>query len=489
MKYEELMKAARVRGAPPAGDCEVTGVVCDSRLVRPGALFVAVPGSRQDGARFASDALQRGAVGIVAQCDPQPGLERRLWIRVPDARAALAALASALFHRPTERLQVIGITGTNGKTTCAYLCDAILRAAGRRPGLLSTVEYRIGDRAIPAGRTTPEAAALQALLAQMVDAGCSSAVMEVSSHAADQQRVAGIDFDVGVFTNLTRDHLDYHGTLERYFAAKASFIRGLGRGAKRATAAINADDPWGRTLLGMEDLAASRLAYGLNGDAAVRACDIELGAHGARFEALTPWGRAAVGLRLMGRFNVSNALAALAACGALGVPLDAMCEALGGVASVPGRLERIPTRLGFDVYVDYAHTDDALQKVLATLREITRRRLIVVFGCGGDRDTGKREPMGRVACALADYAVITSDNPRRENPVAIMDAVRRGFEDPSKCETIEDRAAAIRRALALAREGDVVLVAGKGHETVQEFAQTAVPFDDRVAVRRALETT
>ena len=486
MKLDLLLKAlddATVNGTTA---CKIAGVVCDSRQVRPGYLFAAIHGSSRDGAQFVDDALARGAVAVISE-QPAPARKDVTWIQTPDVRRALGLAACCYYGDPAAQLAMVGITGTNGKTTTAYLAARILEGAQRTPGLLTTVEYRIGDRTIPAGRTTPEATVLQSLLAQMVHVGCHSAVMEVSSHALDQKRTAGIDFDVAVFTNLSRDHLDYHQTMDNYFAAKALLFENLGRSRKPACAVIHIGDAWGQKLRGRVNPAARVLTYGLGPDAMVRADDLVLRGDGSTFRAVTPWGEAPVTLRLRGRYNVINALAALAACGALGVGLDRMAEALAGMIAVPGRLEEIPARRGFQVFVDYAHTADALEKVLTTLREITRGRLIVVFGCGGNRDAGKREPMGRVVASLADYAIITSDNPRREPPLAIMEQIRRGFGSAAACELIEDRAAAIRRALQLAVSGDVVLVAGKGHETFQELATTMVPFDDRAAVRKELE--
>jgi UDP-N-acetylmuramoyl-L-alanyl-D-glutamate--2,6-diaminopimelate ligase len=352
---------------------------------------------------------------------------------------------------------------------------------------VSTVEYEIGPRSIPAGQTTPDAPALQSMLAKMVEAGCRSAVMEVSSHALVQKRTAGIDYDVAVFTNLTHDHLDYHRTMEEYFEAKALLFRGLGMADKDATAVINVDDPWGQRLLALSDVTATMLSYGVDADADVTATDVALTPEGSRFRVRTPWGEAALALRLLGRFNVSNALAALAACGSLGVPLDRIVPVLSEIALVRGRLEEVDTGKGFQVFVDYAHTDDALEHVLKTLREITRGRLIVVFGCGGNRDKTKRAAMGRAASRFADHSIITSDNPRNEEPAAIISDIRQGFNGSAECGVIEDRRQAIAWALHLAREGDVVLVAGKGHEAFQEFANKTVPFDDRQVVREMVD--
>jgi UDP-N-acetylmuramoyl-L-alanyl-D-glutamate--2,6-diaminopimelate ligase len=405
-------------------------------------------------------------------------------VRVADARVAVAELACAFYQRPSSRLQMFGVTGTNGKTTTTYMIRDILRADGREPGLIGTVEYQIGARVIPASRTTPDAPTLQSLLAQMVGAGCRSAVMEISSHALHQHRTHGTAYDVGVFTNLTREHLDYHETLEKYFDAKALLFQSLGRMEKHAVAVVNIDDPWGQKLAQMKDLQADILTYGVSADAMVRAQEIDVTPQGTRFRARTPWDGLRIETRLLGRFNVSNALAAIAACGATGTRLDLMEATLSAMSPVPGRLEEIRTTRGFSAFVDYAHTDDALEHVLTTLRELTARRLIVVFGCGGNRDRSKRPAMGQVAARLADYSILTSDNPRREDPAAILQQIREGFGTSTQFETIENRGDAIRRAMEMAGEGDVVLVAGKGHESFQEFANTTLPFDDREVVRR-----
>jgi UDP-N-acetylmuramoyl-L-alanyl-D-glutamate--2,6-diaminopimelate ligase len=405
-------------------------------------------------------------------------------IRVSDARKALSQLSCIFNGNPSGKLKIAGVTGTNGKTTTAYMIRNMLRDHGSSPGLISTVEYEIGTRVIPARRTTPEAPLLQSMLAQMVTSGCKSAVMEVSSHALDQKRVFGIDYDVAVFTNLTRDHLDYHKTMENYFEAKSLLFLELGKLEKRATAVINADDPWGQKLINMP-LHADILTYGLGSNAMICAEDIRLKPEGSAFNAITPWGRAAIHTRLLGRFNVYNALAAIAAGGAFGITLDTITRQLSEMVSVSGRLEEIPTDKGFQVFVDYAHTDDALENVLKTLREITPKRLLLVFGCGGHRDKTKRPLMGKVASVLADYSIITSDNPRNEEPSAIIAQVREGFGS-ANFETCEDRAEAIRKALEMAEPGDVVLIAGKGHENFQEFANTTIAFDDRQVAKRYL---
>jgi len=484
MKLESLLKDVRHLSVIGPRDCEVSGVACDSRQVRTGYAFVAVSGTEKEGWLFVKDAVERGARAVLSERDEL--ISRDVChVHVQDSRLAAAELSCAFYNRPADRLKMVGITGTNGKTTTAYMIGGILADAGLKPGLLTTVEYRIGERTIPAGRTTPEAPALQSMLAQIVGAGCRSVAMEVSSHALSQKRTAGINYDIAIFTNLTRDHLDYHHTMEEYFEAKLHLFEGLGKGPKRAKAVINTDDPWGRKIAAMA-MNADVVTYGINAEAMVRAEGLQVTAAGNLFHVITPWGDKNVQLMLMGRYNVSNALASIAACGSMGIGLDVICGALNRVQNVPGRLEEIPTGRGFQVFVDYAHTDDAMENVLKTLREITRGRLIIIFGCGGNRDKTKRPLMGGVAARLADYTILTSDNPRKENPSEIIAQIRDGLGESAKFEIIEDRAEAIKKALSVADKGDVVLVAGKGHENFQEFANTLISFDDRQVVRRYL---
>jgi UDP-N-acetylmuramoyl-L-alanyl-D-glutamate--2,6-diaminopimelate ligase len=401
---------------------------------------------------------------------------------VADARLALARLSCAFYGDPSARLCTVGITGTNGKTTVSFMLREIFKAAGRRPGLLGTVRYEIGDRVIPAARTTPEAPELQAMFSQMLRTGCDSAVMEVSSHALAQYRVEGILYDAAVFTNLTQDHLDYHGTLEEYFNAKARLFNQV-----RRFAVINLDDPWGRRLLEEDHLKAVSISYGFSEGATVRGLWPETNTGGSRMRVQSPWGEFDIALGIIGRFNLLNALAAFATAGALGIAPACAVQALANMACVPGRLEAVPHPRGARVFVDYAHTDDALRNVLETLREITHGKLVVVFGCGGNRDKGKRPLMGKVAARLADYAILTNDNPRSEIPEKIAMDIASGFDSERKYEVVLDRRAAIARGLALLGKNDVLLIAGKGHETYQEFNGAIVPFDDREAVREALQ--
>jgi UDP-N-acetylmuramoyl-L-alanyl-D-glutamate--2,6-diaminopimelate ligase len=464
-------------------------VAHDSRRVSPGALFVAIRGLETDGNRFVEAAVRKGAVAVASEEPPKAGTT---WVRVPDARQALAVFSSALLGDPASSLTLVGVTGTNGKTTTAHLIDAAVRASGRSVGLLGTVHYRIGGRLAEATRTTPESSDLQGLFREMVDAGCSHAVLEVSSHSLALERVHGCAFAVAVFTNLTRDHLDFHGDMESYYAAKRRLFDSLLRPDGHAI--VNADDDRAADLI--RAVSGKVWTYSLERLADLKAEDVSLSLEGARFLARTPLGPLEVRTRLLGRFNVQNALAALGAALALGIPPEAALAGLGSLEGVPGRLERVEVGQDFAVIVDYAHTDDALRNVLETIRELKPRRLVTVFGCGGDRDRTKRPLMGAVASRLSDVAVITSDNPRSEPPEAILEEIQRGMPPAgegrnggrrvAERHVIVDRREAIARALELAGAGDVVVIAGKGHETYQVLRDRTVPFDDRQVVRDIL---
>ncbi len=468
-------------------DREVAGITYDSRRVTPGMIFVAIPGQQVDGHQFINTAIDRGASAIICT---QNGFssQRATKIKVTDAREALARAAAAYYQHPSTRLKVIGVTGTNGKTTVAFMVKDILEAAGIKTGLIGTVRYEIGERVIPAHRTTPEALEIQQMMAQMLRAGCAACVMEVSSHALDQKRVCGIDFDLGIFTNLTQDHLDYHGTMEDYYTAKKKLFTALHASVKPGSAVINIDDAFGQRLA-KETKAEVQLTYGLGEAATLRATQIQLGRDTTRLKIETPEQKFSCQLPLIGRHNVYNALAAVGAALVLKVPVPTIKSALNDMRPVPGRLESIAAGQPFGVYVDYAHTDDALRNVLLTLREITTGRLLLAFGCGGSRDTGKRAKMGRAAAELADFTLITSDNPRKESPAKIAAQIEEGFRSVhAEGFRVElDRRRAIDELIRLAQPGDMVLIAGKGHETYQEFEDTVVPFDDRVYAQETLE--
>ena len=488
MQLKELLQqidAVRVEGSL---DREVAGITYDSRRVTPGMVFVAVPGQNTDGHDFIPNAIERGASAII--CERNGFVSQRATkVKVADARAALAQAAAVYYQHPSAKLKVIGVTGTNGKTTVAFMVKEILEAAGIKTGLLGTIRYEIGERVIPAQRTTPEALEIQQMMAQMLRAGCGACVMEVSSHALDQKRVCGIDFDLGIFTNLTQDHLDYHGTMADYYTAKKKLFSLLGASAKPGGAVINIDDAFGERLA-RETRAEVQLTYGLGEAATLRATQIQLGRDATRLKIETPEQKFSCQLPLIGRHNVYNALAAVGAALVLKVPVTAIKSALSELRPVPGRLENIAAGQPFGVYVDYAHTDDALRNVLHTLREITSGRLLLAFGCGGSRDTGKRAKMGRVAADLADLTLITSDNPRKESPAEIAAEIAAGFCSvrPEGCRIELDRRRAIDELIRQAQPGDLVLIAGKGHETYQEFEDTVVPFDDRIYARETLAT-
>ncbi len=482
MKLEILLESIDPLKVKGPLEAEVGSVACDSRKVESGSLFVAIKGHKLDGIQYVAEALSAGAVAVVSENDLDlgPGVAH---IQVVCARCALGELANAFYGDLSNQMKVIGITGTNGKTTTAYMVRDLLRDGGFLPSLLGTVAYEIGDHVLPAPRTTPEAPELHALLHRMKEANCDSAVMEVSSHALALQRVRGINFAVAVFTNLTQDHLDYHHDMETYFSVKAHLFQTLEKGR---SAVINLDDPWGRRIVEGGQVVADVVTYGFNEQAMVRASEPSMDASGTCFQLSSPWGECRISLQLLGRFNISNALAALAVGGLCGIGLDRMAASLANIQSVPGRLEWIPNRKSRKVFVDYAHTDDALRNVLTTLREICTGRLIVVFGCGGDRDFGKRRLMGQVAAELADHSIITADNPRNEEPGAIALDIIEGFADKKLFEVVLDRHEAIETGLRQMGRKDILLVAGKGHETYQEYKGTIVPFDDRETVREIL---
>jgi UDP-N-acetylmuramoyl-L-alanyl-D-glutamate--2,6-diaminopimelate ligase len=450
---------------------DVADLAYDAREAGPGSLYFCIPGARADGHDFGPEAVANGAVALVVERPldlPQPQLV------VKDARAAMPVAADEFFERPTERLEVAGVTGTNGKTTTAFLLYAILAAAGRRPGLLGTIESRVGGERRPAIRTTPEAIDLQRTFREMLDAGDRSAAVEATSHGSELGRLHRVRFSALVFTNLTQDHLDFHGTLERYFDAKRRlFTDG------RPPAAVNVGDEHGRRLADELRGHNELVTFGLGDDAELRPEELDLSPRGARFRA----GGIELETRLRGRFNVENVLGAVAAARLLGIEDDAIAFGVRELRGVPGRFEAVDEGQPFAVLVDYAHTPDSLENVLRTARDLAGNRVICVFGCGGDRDRGKRPLMGRIATDLSDLAIVTSDNPRSEEPAAIIAEILEGAGD---AEVEPDRREAIARAVAAAGEGDVVVIAGKGHEQGQQFADRTIPFDDREVAREAL---
>jgi UDP-N-acetylmuramoyl-L-alanyl-D-glutamate--2,6-diaminopimelate ligase len=483
MKLGELLRG--LPGAEPGPDpgLEISSLAYDSRRVQGGTLFFAIQGEKADGHNFIPAALQHGAVAIVSERAPQAELASR-WVRVPKLRRALSHAARSFYHHPESKLQLIGITGTNGKTTSAYLIESILNAAGKRSGVFGTIEYRIGDQTLPAPNTTPESLDLISAFGHLVAIGSKAVVMEVSSHALAQERVWGLPFSAAVFTNLTRDHLDYHKDFEHYFEAKRRLFEGLGTPPPEV-AVINVDDPWGVKLLELPY--PRRISYGVEGDAQVKPKQMVHNPTGLEGIVQSPAGKVEIDSPLVGRANLANILAATATGIGLGIPIRKVEEGIACLKAVPGRFERIDEGQPFLVIVDYAHTDDALRNVLKTARELTRNRLIALFGCGGERDRSKRPLMGEAAGSLSDFVVLTSDNPRSEDPLRIMSDALVGLQKTGKPYFAEvDREVAIRKALEEARPGDVVVLAGKGHETYQILKDGPIPFDDREVSRRIL---
>jgi UDP-N-acetylmuramyl tripeptide synthase len=509
--------ARAVPGARLLGeaDPQITGLAYDSRQVRPGDLFFCIRGLKSDGHRFLPAAREAGAAAAVVDAEDLPVSVPA--ILVPNVRDAMPAVAAAFYDYPSRRLSLVGVTGTNGKTTTTYLVAALARAAGRNTGVIGTIGTRINDETLPSDRTTPEAPDLQALFARMASASAHRApgpqsldhssplltgegpgegspnaqrpalvAMEVSSHALAQGRTLGAEFDVGVFTNLTQDHLDYHRDMEDYFAAKALlFTEYPKQSSKRFTGVINTDDSYGRRLA--ELCAGLVLTYGVEREADLRAERVEASPKGLRFVLRAPEGGFPVSLRLGGLFNVYNSLAAAGAARALGIEWETIIPALGEAPGVPGRFESVDAGQDFSVIVDYAHSPDGVENVLRAARALRPRRVITVFGCGGDRDRTKRPIMGRIAAELSDYVIVTSDNPRSEDPQAIIVEIAAGIPPGAAAvETEPDRAAAIRRAVNLADSGDLVVIAGKGHEDYQIFADRTIHFDDREEAGKAL---
>lgn len=501
MTLRELVAAARTLGpenvsllaAAGGADTVVSAITHDSRAVSRGTVFVAVPGHKLDGAAFAAEAIRRGAVAVVAETSA-PDDVTVPWLQTAHARGALADLAAVFHGHPSQRLTVVGVTGTNGKTTCTYLLSSVFDAAGMPSGRLGTVSFRVGpersDERV-ASHTTPEAPEIQAMLATMLAKGCTACAMEVSSHALELHRVDGMHFAAALFTNLTRDHLDFHGDMQRYFAAKRKLFAML---PPEAPAAVNVDDPRG------VELAATLprvITFGIRQPADVRPRNIEYSLEGLAFDVDTPKGTVVVRSPLIGRPNVSNILGIIAVAVSLDLPVEAIERGIAGLDRVPGRFEVVSTSADdVRVVVDYAHTDDALKNLLETARPLAPARIVTVFGCGGDRDRTKRPLMGAVAARLSDAVVLTSDNPRSEDPERILDEIVRGLDPtpepgaPRRSGTpyqrIPDRRLAIERAIRSAQPGDLVLVAGKGHEKYQVIGERTVPFDDVEVARAAL---
>ncbi|MGH9497138.1 MAG: UDP-N-acetylmuramoyl-L-alanyl-D-glutamate--2,6-diaminopimelate ligase [Candidatus Sulfotelmatobacter sp.] len=491
MTFEHLLDGAEFLSR--SGNPDVTGVEYDSRRVKPGSLFVAMRGEASDGNRFIDQAIQSGAVAVVTDSAEQQPRDGIAWALVPQGRRALARISENFYKRPAERLAITGITGTNGKSTTAFLVEAILSATGRKSALIGTIEYHVAGKTYPAPHTTPEALELARLFSEAIGQGASDVVMEVSSHALAQERVYGVPFDVAVFTNLTRDHLDYHHTMDEYFAAKRTLFEGCGTDAPRASV-TNVDDEYGTKLADFSrKRSALALTYGWDrGD--FRAEKADVAPRGTRFDMVTPEGKIAVFSPLIGRVNVYNILAASAACFARGCGSHEIASGIASLTHVPGRFQRVDCGQPFTVVVDYAHTDDALRNLTSLAREFVTRagnsaRVITLFGCGGDRDRAKRPMMGEAAGRGSDLVVLTSDNPRSEDPRAIINDSLVGMQKSGTKYSVEvDRRRAIALAINEARPGDIVLLAGKGHEKVQVTREGSVPFDDVEVAREILRS-
>ena len=492
MTFQQLLDGVEVLAQ--AGNAVISGVEYDSRRVRPGCLFVAMRGESSDGNRFIDTAVAAGAVAVASDApdfSPPPGVAA--WARVAHGRRALARLSANFYHRPAEKLALTGITGTNGKSTTAFLIESILQAAGRSTALVGTIEYHVAGKTLPAPHTTPESLELNRMFAEAKHAGATEVVMEVSSHALAQERTFGIPFDVAVFTNLTRDHLDFHRTMEEYFAAKQRLFEGCGTDPPRV-AVLNLEDEYGGRLAPLSRKMKSQVVgYGL-GRGEFCARDLEITPRGTRFRMLTPLGDLPIFSPLIGKVNVYNVLAAAAAAWARGCDGDAITRGVGALQRVPGRFELVDCGQPFTVAVDYAHTDDALRNLTALAREFVSRgarpgRVITLFGCGGDRDRAKRPLMGEAAGQGSDFVVLTSDNPRSEDPLTIINDALSGLQrTETRYVTEPDRRKAILLALGEAHSGDIVLIAGKGHEKVQVTRAGAAPFDDVEVARAALTT-
>ncbi|HEY1371073.1 MAG TPA: UDP-N-acetylmuramoyl-L-alanyl-D-glutamate--2,6-diaminopimelate ligase [Candidatus Binatia bacterium] len=506
MQLDVLLQAGEVEQTDGNLERAVAGLAYDSRRVKPGFVFFAIPGARSDGREFVNDALTRGAAAVVAE-RPIPRRESAATIRVRNVRRAMGQWSARFYDYPSRGMRVAGVTGTNGKTTVTYILESIFRAAGAATGVVGTVNYRYRDSVLPAPHTTPESVDLHRLLADMARAGVESVAMEVSSHALELERVRGIDFDAAIFTNLTRDHLDFHGDMEHYFGSKSKFFTDYlpASGKKKKSAVIHGSDPRGPELLQKSAaLGLDTVSYGRDAKWDVHPVDISGDLDGLRGKLQMGERAIAFSSQLIGATNLENILAAAAAAFAMGIEPDAIARGLAALKTVPGRLEKVDNDRGVTVLVDYAHTPDALERALKLLKPLTPGRLIAVFGCGGDRDRGKRPLMGEAGARLADVAVLTSDNPRTEDPLKILEEVEAGAKksgiermesENSKLKTqnskfylVEpDRRAAIRTALSVARAGDLVLLAGKGHEDYQILGTEKIHFDDREVAKEEME--
>jgi UDP-N-acetylmuramoyl-L-alanyl-D-glutamate--2,6-diaminopimelate ligase len=482
VKLETLIGKIEKKSVSKIIGLEITGIKYDSRQVSRGDLFVAIKGFKTDGHLYIGKAMENGASAVVIE-DEKYCSDQYPWIFVANSRSALADLSAAFYDYPSRKFTLIGVTGTNGKTTTTNLIAKIFEDQGKKVGLIGTIHNRIGDKIIPVERTTPESSDLQKLFQEMVENDVNYVVMEVSSHALDLERVRGSEFDIAVFTNLTQDHLDYHQTMEEYYQAKAKLFKGMGtKNVKFAV--INGDDSWGQKLL--KETESAKISYGIDYEVDVKAENIKISASGVSYHI----GTNPVKLQLTGKFNVYNSLAALTVALAEGVSLKDAIASLEKVSGIAGRFQLVEGTEDFAVIVDYAHTPDSLVNILTTAREFARGRIITVFGCGGDRDRSKRPLMGKAAAQYSDYCIVTSDNPRSEDPERIIKDILPGLEeimDKDKYQTIIDRKRAIEEAINLARKDDIIIIAGKGHETYQEIKGRKYPFDDKRVAEEILK--
>lgn len=483
MKLKDVLKKVSLLSMNGKEEEDIRGIAYSSKDVRPGFLFAALKGLKKDGLAFVEEALQKGAVAVLSD-KPKPKNFEKSWIQAFDTREALALCSANFYSHPSQKLKVIGITGTKGKTTITYLLEAILQKSRFIPGVIGTISYRAPGMNISAERTTPEAPDLQRMLNEMAIHGVTHCLMEVSSHALDLKRVVGIGFDIAVFSNLSGEHLDYHSSLEEYFEAKKKLFL---LNSKKKMAVVNIDDPWGKKLV--SQLSTGTVTYGLEQSAVIRGEDFDLTENGISLSVKYPGGTLPVSSPLLGKPNVYNILASIAAALSLELPAPAIKEGLISLQGVPGRFEPVKNSLGFSIFVDYAHTDDALRNLLETVQELKPRRIILVIGAGGDRDKLKRPRMGKIAGNLADLTILTSDNPRSEDPLAIISDIEEGIKKTGAQNylILPDREEAIEKALSLAQKGDYVLVAGKGHENHQILKDKIIPFNDSEVIKRILK--
>jgi UDP-N-acetylmuramoyl-L-alanyl-D-glutamate--2,6-diaminopimelate ligase len=479
MTLRELLRDVRVKESRADPDADVTSVTADSRLVVPGALFIAIPGFKTDGAKFIDGALSKGAAATVGESSAAS-------VQVEDARAALAVIAANFYGRPADKLSLVGVTGTSGKTTTTKMIESIFDAAGEPVGLVGTIEYRAGDERLMADRTTPDAVVLQQWFAKMVGAGVRHAVMEVSSHALALKRTFGIHFAAAVFTNLSQDHFDFHKDFEDYFAAKRILFDQIDR--SRKTAIVNIDDEYGRRLA--NELGGCVVTFGRRDNADIHSIEpFDITVRGLNGRVVTPAGEVRVESKLLGAPNLYNWLGAIGAAQSVGIDIATIEAGIRNLAAVRGRFEYVESKGGPTVIVDYAHKPDALEKLLQAVRDLAGgRRVVLIVGCGGDRDQGKRPKMGAIAARLADHTVLTSDNPRGEKPEAILDDIEAGMRGTGNYTRITDRREAISRTIAEASDEDVIVIAGKGHEPYQVIGDQVIHFDDREEAERTLET-